>query len=612
MGNLRETGRPGPLRACLGSVAAAVLALAGCTTGETVLLRVGSPADGPPEMIPAADPKPARKPACVACQAQQGAGGSPDDKQKPPTPHTVFEAIHSYCDCLHNPFDPRREPEADKKDKDEKDKKEKDDKDKKNDNDKKKDEKGPPAAGDRSQVKEDRDEKSPPAAGKQDQKQGKGKKEEKDKEKKEDDQDKKEEAEEAKWDWLSAHAQATVITQAHDHFRSPYQGPLSLPPVEPAATSETTTLFLAFRLWECDDCPGDLVFNPEVAGGRGFGGNANGIADFPNGEITRVGVPEPTPYIARLFYRQVLGFGGEQEKVEDAVNQVAGLRDVDRLTVIVGKLAATDTFDDNKYSHDPRTSFLPWALVWNGAWDYPANVRGYTYGVTLDYNEKCWALRYGIFAVARFANSGQLDPNFLRANGQILEWERRYCLGGHPGKLRLWGYLNRAHMGSYNEAVNLMPVDPNVTLTRAYRIKYGFGGNIEQEITRDLGAFVKFGGNDGRTETWMFTPIDATFVAGLVLKGRCWCRPDDTVGLAAACDGLAGPHQGYLASGGLDFNIGDGALNYGLEETLETFYNLQIRKGIFFATDLQWINNPAYNRDRGPVVVITGRLHLEI
>ena len=215
------------------------------------------------------------------------------------------------------------------------------------------------------------------------------------------DKEKEQEKEEAQW--YSVHAQATVVTQANDPFKSPYIGPNSLLPHEPSATSMTGTLFLAARLWECDGSPGVVVFNPEIAGGRGLSG-ASGIADFPNGEITRVGVPEPTPYIARWYLRQTFGFGGEQEKVEDLANEIAGKRDIDRLTFTLGKFSATDLVDDNRYSHDPRTQFLPWSIMYNGAWDYPANVRGYTYGIGIDLNRKDWALRYGIFQEPEFAN----------------------------------------------------------------------------------------------------------------------------------------------------------------------------------------------------------------
>ncbi len=198
-----------------------------------------------------------------------------------------------------------------------------------------------------------------------------------------------------------------------------------------------------------------------------------GIAAYPNGELTRVGVPNPTPYIARLYLRQTFGFGGEREWAADDVNQVAGERDVRRLSVIVGKLAAPDVADDNRYAHDPRTQFLNWALVYNAAWDYPANVRGYTYGMAIDYNHcKNLSFSYGLFAEPLVANGAPLDPHILKAQGQVLEMEKRWQIGDLPGAIRPMAYLNHAHMGNYNEALQLMPVDPIIQKTRSYRYKY--------------------------------------------------------------------------------------------------------------------------------------------
>jgi high affinity Mn2+ porin len=422
--------------------------------------------------------------------------------------------------------------------------------------------------------------------------------------------EKEQEKEKQEEQWYSAHAQATVVTQAHDPFKSPYIGPNSLLPHEPSATSMTGTLFLAARLWECEGNPGEVVFNPEIAGGTGFS-NASGIANFPNGEITRVGVAEPTPYIARLYLRQTFGFGGEQEKVEDTANEVAGKRDIDRVTFTLGKFSATDLVDDNRYSHDPRTQFLPWAIMYNGAWDYPANVRGYTYGLGIDFNRKNWALRYAILQEPEFANSAPLDPHILKANGHVVEWEGRYSLYEHPGAVRLLAYLNRAHMGSYGEALQEMPVDPSVASTRAYRIKYGFGLSWDQEITKDIGVFSRLGWNDGHTESWAFTAMDRLAEIGTLFDGRCWCRPNDQVGLAFAAAGLAKIHHEYLAAGGLDFNIGDGALSYGLEEVLDVYYNAAVIKGINVTLDFQEVINPAYNRDRGPVSIGSVRVHYE-
>lgn len=406
--------------------------------------------------------------------------------------------------------------------------------------------------------------------------------------------------------FYSAHEQGTVITQVHGHFRSPYIGPNSLRPVEPMATTETATLYLDARLWRGSE----LIFDPEISGGRGFSGTT-GVAGFPNGEATRVGVREPTPYIARLFWRGTWGLGGEREKVEDDANQIAGIRDVDRLTLSVGKMSAVDLADNNRYSHDPRTQFMNWALMYNGGWDYPANVRGYTYGIAVDLNTVFWALRYGIFAEPAVANGAPLDPHFLKANGQILELEEHYRLGDLPGRLREEVYLNHAHMGNYAEALAAMPVDPDITLTRAYRFKYGFGLNLEQQLTGPLGFFARAGWNDGHSESWAFTEIDRTVAAGLLLHGKAWRRPDDQVGLAGVVNGLSRPHRDYLAAGGLGFIIGDGRLNYAPEQILELYYNCQLAKGINVTADFQGINHPAYNADRGPVAVGSVRVHFE-
>jgi len=381
-------------------------------------------------------------------------------------------------------------------------------------------------------------------------------------------------------------------------------------PVEGGARSLTSTLYLDARLWESYHNSVELVFDPELAGGLGLSGTL-GVAGFPNGEITRVGLPEPTPYIARLFGRYTFGLGGPRVTVEDGQNQLAGERDINRITISIGKMAYTDLVDDNKYSHDPRTQFMNWSLMYNGAWDIPANVRGYDYGFGIEFNRKDWAFRYGIFAEAASANSADFDPRILNANGQVWELEERYLVFEHPGKLRLMSYLNHAHMGNYADAVAQTGVPADITLTRSYRFRYGFLANMEQEITKDLGMFARLGWSNGQTEAWSFTAIDETAALGFLLKGRRWRRPDDEVGLAYVFNGLSPEHAAYLAAGGLDFIIGDGALNYGAESILELYYNLQIVKGFEFTFDFQEVSNPAYNRDRGPVSIGAIRMHVE-
>ena len=404
----------------------------------------------------------------------------------------------------------------------------------------------------------------------------------------------------------SIHGQSTVITDFHGPFHSPYIGPHSLLPIYEDPTSQTSTLFLGRRLWQ----DAELYFNPEVAGGKGFS-NVNGIAGFPNAEITRVGKPQPTPYIARLYVAQTFGFGGEQEKVADSANEVARYRDISRVTVRVGKFAASDDIDDNYYSHDGRTQFWNWALAWNGAWDFPADVRGYTLGGLIDINQKTWALRYGLFAEPVVANGADLDPNFSHAHGQIWELENRFQTFDRPGVLRSMAYLNNADMGSYAAATNNPIYGLDIAKTRRYSAKYGFGLSWQQELTDNLGMLLRGGWSDGHNETWAFTPIDRTVAVALVLKGSNWSRPQDAIGVATVFNGLAAVHRNYLAAGGLDFNIGDGQLNYGWENIYETYYRWQIKKSIWIAGDLQYVVNPAYNRDRGPVFIQGIGVHAE-
>jgi high affinity Mn2+ porin len=410
-------------------------------------------------------------------------------------------------------------------------------------------------------------------------------------------------------EWYSAHAQGTIVTQKNGQFTSPYMSNLSLQPHEPSATSETATLYYAARFWESDWQTGEVIFNPEIAGGIGLSGS-NGIAGFPNGEITRVGIAQPTPYIARLYLRETIALGDETEKVEDAFNQIAGKRAVERLTIVIGKFSFTDLMDDNKYSHDPRTQFLPWSFMYNGAWDYPANVRGYSYGLGIELNQKNWALRYGMMQVPRFANGATLDGT-INGFGYAMELEERYDINKHPGKLRLMAYVNHAKMGNYAESLLWSPLHPEITASRSYRCKYGFCLNWEQEICKDLGMWARLGWNDGQSESWAFTPIDRTVTFGWLLHGTCWHRKADTVGLGFGFNGLSHIHREYLAAGGQDFNLGDGALNYRPESIMESFYNWEIRKNINLTFDAQGVANPAYNHDRGPVAIGTIRVHFE-
>jgi len=273
-------------------------------------------------------------------------------------------------------------------------------------------------------------------------------------------------------------------------------------------------------------------------------------------------------------------------------------------------MSAKDIFDNNAHANDPRTQFMNWALVANEAWDYPADSLGYMTGIAFGLNQADWAARYGFAQVPRTANGLAQDTHYFDAWAMVTEFERRYTLAGKRGTARLLAYLNRANMGSYEAALN----EPNIDIqaTRTYRLKYGFGLNLDQELTSDMGIFSRLGWSEGQHEAWMFADVDWTATLGVAIKGPQWHRPDDTVGLAGIVNGLSRSHQDYFAAGGLGILAGDGALNYGVEEILETYYDFGICKCIHAALDYQFVNHPAMNRDRGPVHVLGVRFHAEL
>ena len=405
----------------------------------------------------------------------------------------------------------------------------------------------------------------------------------------------------------SIHAQATAVPQTHGSFYAPYSGNNSLSSDSEFKTSFTGTLFLGRKLWD----GGEAYFDPEMSGGTGLS-QTKGIAGFPNGEIYRVDAPSPKLYLARLYLKQVWSYGGEKEKIENNDNQLATTLDSNRFTVILGRFSLNDFFDNNTYAHDPRSQFFNWTLMDNGAWDYAADVRGYTWGFYLEYHTSIWAVRFASALVSKEANSLDLDPNIFEVEGNNLEFEYHYNVFNHPGIARLLAYLNRANMGNYRETIDTPADNMDVTLTRSRSIKYGFGLNLQQELTADLGAFLRAGWNNGTTETWSFTEVDQSLSLGMRLKGTSWKREQDTFGLAGIVNGLSNDHRDYLAAGGYGFIIGDGQLNYGPEEILETYYSFAIAKFLALSLDYQFVNHPAYNVDRGPVSIYSARLHLEI
>jgi high affinity Mn2+ porin len=402
------------------------------------------------------------------------------------------------------------------------------------------------------------------------------------------------------------HYQATVATQAHGGFPARYTGKNSLRPQAESATSVVMDLFAGARPWR----GGEAWFQPELAGGRGLSSTL-GVAAFPSGEVYRVGNPAPTLVPARLFLRQVLGLGGGAAAVDPGPTQLGGSRDRDAITFTLGKMATTDVVDSNPLSSDPHTRFTSWGLWASAAYDYPADVRGYTWGAAADLALGRWSARGGIFLEPKVANGAQMEWRIAKARGLVAEGELRFAPGGRPGALRVLAFLNTAPMGSYRQALADPAAGLDVAATRVEgRQKWGFAASANQQVDDALGVFARASWDDGATETWAFTEVDRSFAAGAVQGGARRGRRSDEAGLAFVVSGLSTAHRDYLAAGGHGFLLGDGALRYGPELLGEAYYRLALSREVSLVATTQAIANPAFNRDRGPVYVFTGRAHV--
>jgi len=410
------------------------------------------------------------------------------------------------------------------------------------------------------------------------------------------------------WD---LHGQFTAVSQFHPAFNSPYQGTNSLDPGFSEKETTDLTAFVGVRLWE-----GAAAYvNPEVDQGFGLDGT-EGMAGFPSGEAYKVGARNPYFRLPRAFVRQVIDLGGQAPatSLPDGPNQLAGPMPADSLTITVGKYSVVDIFDTNRYANNPKADFLNWSLINSGAFDYAADAWAFTYGAAAEWTQSWWTLRGGVFALSQVPNSRDIDGTFDQFE-LVEESEERHEFLGRPGKLKVLAYINRGRMGKYEDAVALARQTssvPSTALVRRYASRPGLAMNFEQELGADLGAFARLSLNEGAQEAYEFTEINKSLAAGLSLRGDRWDRPDDTVGLAAVINGVSSAARDYLAAGGLGVLIGDGRLpNYGFEKIVETYYSRQIVEHLTIAADFQYVLDPAYNRDRGPVAIFALRVHAE-
>jgi high affinity Mn2+ porin len=407
-------------------------------------------------------------------------------------------------------------------------------------------------------------------------------------------------------DNFAFHAQSTFVEQYDPPFRSPYTGSNSLIPNLGRETWDATA-YLGVRLWS----GAELWVDPEIDQGFGLSGTF-GVAGFPSGEAYKVGESAPYARMPRAFIRQTIDLGGDSTKVDAAANQFSDTQTANRLVLTIGKFSVTDIFDTNKYAHDPRGDFLNWTIADTGTFDYAADAWAYTYGTAVEWYQGQWTVRGGVFDLSTAPNSPALDTSFTQFQW-VGEIERRYELWGQPGKLAVTGFLTRGRMGSFEDAIQLAALTggpADITAVRRYQSRGGVSLNLEQQITEQLGLFARAGWADGNIEPYEFTDVDRTVAAGVSLNGKQWGRPDDTVGVAGVVNGITKVHQEFLNAGGLGILIGDGMLPHpGPEQIIETYYNYAMSSSTHVTFDYQFIENPGYNTDRGPVSVLGGRFH---
>jgi hypothetical protein len=414
--------------------------------------------------------------------------------------------------------------------------------------------------------------------------------------------------------WISG--QANIIFQGDLPFHSPYEGTNSFRNAAQYKTSLLGTLYTALRPTSSIRFNTDLILDLESSGGRGLS-QALGLAGFTNLDVVRNPTLSAAPYLARYGFHQVFGLTRETTPQEPGFFAVAPSVPVRRLEFRAGKMTLPDFFDVNNPGSDSHLQFMNWAVDNNGAWDYAADTRGYTVGGVAEYDDRAWSLRYGFFAMPTVANGIDMDWAFSRAHAQNGEFELRHSfVAQRKGAERVLFFANRAHMGSYREAVDAFLAGtgkrPDILLHEHYSaLKYGFGYNTEQEITENLRLFGRFGWNEGQHESYVYTEVDQTLEAGADYAATRWHRPVDKIGLVVVSNAIKADHQNYLKLGGLGFLLGDGNLNYGRENIVESYYNWHAWRGLFYAVDLQRIANPGYNRDRGPAWVGSVRAHVD-
>ncbi|HTM61467.1 MAG TPA: carbohydrate porin [Burkholderiales bacterium] len=429
----------------------------------------------------------------------------------------------------------------------------------------------------------------------------------------------------------NAYGQATYIANKHDAFPAAYTNlngsPNSLLAQKERSWSATATGYLGVKPWQ----GGEIFFVPEMIAQVAFSGLHGLGGSVQNGELEKTGFSDPIFYRSRLFLRQTWNLGGETERVDSGPMQLAHTVSSRRFVLTAGNLAIIDIFDRNLYAGDIRQQFLSMNFATYTAYDFGADARGYSWGVAGEYFVGNWVFRAGRFLVPNLPNQLQLNHQPFKYYADQLEIERGHKWGGRDGKVQVLVYRNVALMGRFDDAIAAFSADPtknaancteynynsanssapDLCYVRGKHVKYGLGISLEQSVSNDAGINIRVMKSDGQSEVDAFESVDASAALALLVKGARWHRPQDTIGLGIAQNWISSAHANYLAMGGVDAFVGDGALNKAAERAFEAYYNIGVTKFAWLTLDYQRVANPAYNSDRGPVNIYGFRLHAE-
>lgn len=416
---------------------------------------------------------------------------------------------------------------------------------------------------------------------------------------------------------VNVHGQTTYINQRYNNFTSSYSGQNSLSDLKAMSYTWSGTLFFGARL-----APNtDVYFNPEVVSGVAFSGLV-GLGGFTNGEATKAGGAQAKFYSARAFVRHTINQEGDKVVLENDANQITQTVSSNRVVITAGQFSTLDIFDDSRYAKDPRIQFMNWGNMTYLAYDYAADARGYSTGLAGEWYLDNWVLRASRMLAPKTPNVRDLNWQIFNTYGDQVEVERQHHIADLPGKVSVLAYRNRMILARFSDATNYV-IANSAQGTQAinnvrtnYQYKTGVGIHGEQALTKDMGIYMRAFTSDGHTETMSFTEADNSVSIGMGLNGNSWSRPSDTIGVSMMQNGLSSYRRGYLQAGGVSYFIGDYAspsqtISYRPERIGEVYYNAEVVKNILAGLNFQHISNPAYNSARGPVNILSFRIHAE-